>query len=270
MSSGASRPRRGTTTPPAAARRGVRTSEGCWDSDAGREGRGRERWNARVSKEELSAVKNHTPGQPLPASALHTRVLISISQGNGSDFGGGDRSPARRPDVELFLRPRIFPQGQFETEIIRIEAVIPTMSCGKGDIIENLEESECGEAEQDIYVFWRGYRSARSGRCSPVFHLSFFFHFAVPRFPSLSNLSLQPLSPSRSLFGELFFDCFITFINGPWCRRHSGRFLCWLAIVGLRKDANFNLILSNIIYVCTWSREYRLRDKPRMLFFNCI
>lgn len=48
------------------------------------------------------------------------------------------------------------------------------------------------------------------------------------------------------------------------CR--GGRFLCWSTMPHCcsQKDANFNLILSNTIYVCT-----RL-EKPRMLFKNCI
>lgn len=116
--------------------------------------------------------------------------------------------------------------------------------------------------------------------CCP---LSLFLSLCLPLFTSRLiplTLALSPrgrlpfslTAAAHPLSQELLFDCFITFINAAATRcyyYHSsyrgGRFLCWSTIVHCcsQKDANFNLILSNIIYVCT-----RL-EKPRTLFENC-
>lgn len=122
---------------------------------------------------------------------------------------------------------------------------------------------------------WLGYRSVGSGRCSPVFHLSLLLCFAVPAAflfspPGLSrSLALSPRGRSCLSFSRcrslprvvvrLFYyfykyrrhDAAAATTRPVAARRaspllvHGGTHCC------SRKDANFNLILSNIIYACT-------------------
>lgn len=144
---------------------------------------------------------------------------------------------------------------------------------------------------------WLGYRSVGSGRCSPVFHLSLLLCFAVPlpaaflfSPPGLSHsLALSPRGRSCLSFSRcrslprVVVRLFYYFYK---YRRHDAAAVAAAATTTtitirpvaawrvfpllvrrgthccLRKDANFNLILSNIIYACT-----RLEEPAGLDFF---